>query len=197
MPTKIILASGSPRRRELLTARGVEFQVLVTNADESVPDRLTHDEMVKTISKRKAEAAVRVLTAGQISDGVAVIAADTIVALGEDTFGKPEDKADAKRMLLALSGNEHKVYTGVTVAHIHGDKVTYRQEVCVTKVKFRQLTEREIDDYLIGGEYADKAGAYAIQEEGGGFVEHIDGSYDNVVGLPVDTVMEMLGQVES
>jgi len=196
MPNKIILASGSPRRRELLTERGVEFEVLVTNADESVPDKLPHEEMVKTISKRKAEAAVQALTSSQTPDDIAVIAADTIVAMGDETFGKPEGKEGAKRMLLALSGNEHRVYTGVTVAFIRGGKAAYSQEVCVTKVKFRPLTEREIDDYLSSDEYADKAGAYAIQEEGGGFVAYIDGPYDNVVGLPVDLVLDMLTEFE-
>ena len=179
---RLILASGSPRRRELLTKMGYEFEILVPAVAEhgSGPAR----EVVGILSRRKAEAA-----AAQLDSGI-IIASDTLVSMNGDVLGKPADEADAHRMLRELSGNTHEVFTGVTLADAAGDRRLSR--VVCTQVRFRELTDDEIWDYIRTGEPMDKAGAYAIQGGARGFVSEFIGSYENVIGFPVDDIEEML-----
>lgn len=173
----IVLASGSPRRQELLRRIGItEFDVVVPHADESCPAGLTARETVAHIALKKAEAA-KALTAPEDI----VITADTMVFLGDERLGKPRDEADALRMLIELSGNRHTVCTGVTVRQ--GDK---RDSFTVsTDVYFRDASEAELRAYIASGEPMDKAGAYGIQGLGALLVERIDGDFFNVMGLPV------------
>ena len=179
---RLILASGSPRRRELLARMGYTFEILVPDVDEHVDGAAR--EVVGVLSLRKAEA-----VAAQLSDGV-VIASDTLVSLTGEALGKPQDATDAHRMLRELSGNTHEVFTGVTLI----DAATGRTEsrVVRTGVRFRALDDEEIRAYSRTGEPMDKAGAYAIQGGAHDFVEALDGSYENVIGFPVEDVRELL-----
>ena len=179
---RLILASGSPRRRELLSRMGYTFEICTPDVDEHVVGLAA--EIVHTLAQRKARAA-----AVHYSDGV-IIASDTLVSLDGMPLGKPADEADACRMLRALSGREHEVFTGICLI----DAATGREEVCVdrTGVWFRTLSDAEIREYVATGEPMDKAGAYAIQGGAGKFVEMLDGSFENVVGFPVEVVGRML-----
>lgn len=184
----IILASQSPRRRELLERMGIEhFRVVTPDIDEHMDRALPPDELVKRISAEKAQAVAR-----QLGDTPAVIiAADTVVALDGAVLGKPTDQKDAFAMLSALSGKRHQVYTGVSVAGPQGlQSVSER-----TEVVFRPLTEEEIRAYIATGEPMDKAGAYGIQGYGALLIEGIRGDYYNVMGLPVCRLGRMLAQV--
>lgn len=185
---KMILASASPRRRELLEKYNINFEVLVTDTDETISQAVSPREFALRISEKKAKAAV---SQTHYSDAV-IIAADTIVALDGVIFGKPLDEEDAAKMLKALSGKWHEVYSGITVAFLDGGQVSYKQEVCCTKVKFHALSDEEIGVYIKTGEPMDKAGAYAIQGIASQFVKQIDGDYENVVGLPVQTVLNLI-----
>ncbi len=172
----IILASGSPRRRELLTQMGLSFRVLVSDADETVDKTLPPAEQVALISRRKAEA-----VAEEAGADALVIAADTIVSLDGEVMGKPHSREEAVQMLARLQGKTHQVYTGLTL------QAGSRTETCVecTAVTFRPMTAAEIQAYVATGEPMDKAGAYGIQGFGGMFVEGIQGDYFNVMGLPI------------
>ena len=182
----IILASGSPRRRELLERMGIEeFEIITSDADESVDESLPPAEQVEILSRRKADA-----VAAQVSDGDLIIAADTVVAMDGVVLGKPVDEEDAFRMLSALSGVRHHVFTGVTVRK--GDRVLTRHEV--TAVDFRTLEAEEIEQYIATGECMDKAGSYGIQGYGCLLVDGIVGDYYNVMGLPVALLSQMLKQ---
>jgi len=180
---RIILASGSPRRKELMSLTRLPFEVIVTDADETVSDDLTPAQTVEILSRRKAEA---------IKEEGIIIGSDTVVAIGSEILGKPEDTKDAKRILKLLSGNTHQVYTGVTI--IDGENVdTFSVK---TDVEFYPLTEEEIDEYISFDECYDKAGAYGIQGMGGLFVKSITGDYNNVVGLPVSEVFRKLKKLQ-
>ena len=180
----IILASNSPRRRELLAQIGIrDFQILSPDVDETVEPGLSPARMVETLSLRKAQAA-----AGRAGAEDLIIAADTVVALDGRVLGKPRDQEDAFAMLSALSGREHRVYTGVTVLR-GGQAATEHEE---TAVAFRALTPEEIRDYIATGEPMDKAGAYGIQGVGALLVQGIRGDYCNVVGLPLFRLGRML-----
>lgn len=173
----IVLASGSPRRQELLRRIGIsEFDIVVPEADESYPAGLTAQEIVAYIAQSKAKAA-RELTAPEDI----VITADTMVFLGDERLGKPRDEEDALRMLTELAGSRHTVCTGVTVRQ--GDRLNCF--TVSTDVYFRSLTERELRNYISSGEPMDKAGAYGIQGLGSLLVERIDGDFFNVMGLPL------------
>ncbi|MCR5826227.1 MAG: Maf family protein [Oscillospiraceae bacterium] len=173
----IVLASGSPRRQELLRRIGItDFDVVVPHADEHCSPGLTAQETVAQIARRKAEAA-RALTAPEDL----VITADTMVFLDDERLGKPRDAEDALRMLTALSGRHHTVCTGVTVRQ--GDTLDCFS--VSTDVYFRDVSERELRAYVAGGEPMDKAGAYGIQGQGALLVERIDGDFFNVMGLPL------------
>lgn len=176
----IILASKSPRRKELLSLITTEFEVRSADADETLPEGISPSDAVCYLSKIKAQ---------PLNNGEdIVIGADTVVALDGMILGKPSDDDDARRMLSMLSGREHSVFTGVTV--IKGEKsCTF---YCETKVHFYPLSKKEIDDYIATGECSDKAGAYGIQGYGSLLVEKIDGDYFNVVGLPVSRLYREL-----
>lgn len=178
----LILASGSPRRRELMELMGVPFETAVFQTDERCEG--TPWERVCELAQRKAQDANRVLKERLI------LAADTLVAQGERVFGKPESAAQAVEMLLSLSGGWHEVYTGVCLLNgANGKKaVTFDK----TLVRFSPLDKPLIEAYVRTGEPMDKAGAYAIQGRGGMFVEEIRGSSSNVIGLPMALVRRML-----
>ena len=180
----IILASGSPRRKQLLAQMGIEtFRVISSDADETVEPGLSPARIVEILSARKAEA-----VADHAKHGGLVIAADTIVALDGAVLGKPNDGLEAFRMLSALSGRRHQVYTGVTLLR-DGERRTEHE---VTTVTFRELTQDDITRYIATGEPMDKAGAYGIQGYGALLVERIEGDYFNVMGLPVCRLGRML-----
>ena len=172
----IILASGSPRRKELLAQIGLTYRILVPDVDEHTDVPADPGALVEVLSRRKAEA-VHTLE----GDSPIIIAADTVVALDGDILGKPADEEDAFRMLSALSGREHHVYTGFTV--LQGGKAITGHEV--TAVTFRPLRPDEIRSYIATKEPMDKAGAYGIQGFGAVLVSGLHGDYFNVMGLPV------------
>ena len=180
---KIVLASQSPRRKELLGRMGLEFVTQASKIDESAFDGLEARELVATLSREKAQWIAR-----QLDGETLVIGADTVVVRDGAALGKPKDAEDAVAMLLSLSGRDHQVCTGVTVCR--GDRVLTQVEE--TQVTFRELTEAEVRQYVSTGEPMDKAGAYGIQGLGGLLVEGIRGDYFNVVGLPVCRLGQML-----
>lgn len=180
---KIVLASQSPRRKELLGRMGLEFVTQASKIDESAFDGLAARELVATLSREKAQWIAR-----QLDGETLVIGADTVVVRDGAALGKPKDAEDAVAMLLSLSGRDHQVCTGVTVCR--GDRVLTQVEE--TQVTFRDLTETEVRQYVSTGEPMDKAGAYGIQSLGGLLVEGIRGDYSNVVGLPVCRLGQML-----
>lgn len=180
---KIVLASQSPRRKELLGRMGLEFVTQASKIDESAFDGLEARELLATLSREKAQWIAR-----QLDGETLVIGADTVVVRDGAALGKPKDAEDAVAMLLSLSGRDHQVCTGVTVCR--GDRVLTQVEE--TQVTFRDLTEAEVRQYVSTGEPMDKAGAYGIQGLGGLLVEGIRGDYSNVVGLPVCRLGQML-----
>jgi len=184
MTTKIILASNSSRRRELLNQIGLTFAVVPADVDEHVLQGETAEACSSRLALDKARVAAK-----HAGEGI-FIAADTIVVVEGDVFGKPIDAADARRMLARLSGKEHTVVTGLAVLDASTGRSIVRTSV--TKVVFRDLSQREIDAYVATGEPLDKAGAYGIQERGALLVERIEGCYSNVVGLPLSLLGEML-----
>lgn len=192
-PFEIILASQSPRRKELLEKHGISFRVFVTDADETVTEPMLPSELVAELSYRKAESAARQFQ----TQNVFVIAADTVVALENEIFGKPKDEQDAFLMLSKLSGKAHSVFTGVTLATVTQGKAIYRKVVCETKVYFKPLTESKIREYIATKEPFDKAGSYAIQGIASEFVEKIEGDFDNVVGLPVGEILPFIREVQN
>jgi septum formation protein len=179
----LVLASASPRRAELLTTAGFSFEVRPADVDETPrPDELPADYALR-VARDKARSVAACARAGS-----SVLAADTVVVVGTQTLGKPADHADARRMLAMLSGTVHEVLTAVVLQH--GERES--SEVASTRVRFVPLSEAEIDWYVKSGEPDGKAGAYAIQGLGSRFVDWIEGSWSNVVGLPVATVYRML-----
>ncbi len=182
---KWILASGSPRRKEILGELLPQFDILPSLADENVVG-LSPKDLVLELSKRKAlEVARRPET-----EGAVVIGSDTVVALEEEILGKPKTGEEAFRMLSALSGRSHEVYTGVCFARRRGQDVEVRVQADRTKVFFNALSPDWIWEYIRGGSPMDKAGGYGIQD--GGLVQKIEGSYTNVVGFPKELVEKML-----
>lgn len=182
---RVILASSSPRRLQLLQQIGIEAEVRPAAFDELSTGKMA-DEVVLTNAVGKCQA-----VCAAYGDKVPVIAADTVVVLDGQILGKPKDAADAVRMLTELSGRTHKVLTGVAVS-FDGRQLA---EVCDTEVIFRTLTAAEIADYVATGEPLDKAGAYGIQGRGAVFVEKINGCYNNVVGLPLTRLHLMLAKL--
>lgn len=185
----IILASSSPRRKEILETVGVSFRVVTSEADESVPDALAPDGVVCEIAGRKCEAVLeRLKREGGLQDKTLVIACDTVVVYEGMVIGKPLDEAHAILTLGILSDSWHSVYSGLAV-YYKGRTVT---RAARTDVKFRELSEREIMAYARSGEPMGKAGSYAIQMKGASFVERIEGEFNNVVGLPLVTLLALL-----
>jgi septum formation protein len=177
----LILASQSPRRSEILRAAGIQFATKPANVDESILPGELPEEYVKRVAERKAMA----VGAGV---GEVVLGADTIVAIGREILGKPKDRADAIRMLGSLAGRVHEVITGICVRRA-GELVN---DLAVTRVWLIPLTSQEVQEYVATGEPMDKAGGYAIQGLASKFVERIERSYTNVVGLPIEMVYKHL-----
>lgn len=179
---KLILASGSPRRRELLSELGYSFDVCPADFDESTVDLSTPEDGVQALAAGKAHASLEALKkSGADVSGTVFLGSDTVVVHGGAVLGKPADKEDAKRMLKMLSGDVHKVCTGTAFVTENGTGT----DVSVTEVYFYDLSDEEIDRYIASGEPMDKAGAYGIQGLGRTLVRKIDGDYFTVVGLPV------------
>ncbi len=183
MIKNLVLASGSPRRRELLAGLGWEFRVEPSLITETKPEGETPAHLVKRLAFEKASE-----VAGRFP-GNWVVGADTVVAIDGMILGKPKDEAEAKSMLRRLAGETHSVFTGVALIAPDGRSLSETEE---TKVTFRPLSDEEISAYVACGESMDKAGAYGIQGLGKQFVEGIEGDYFNVVGLPVSRVLRAL-----
>jgi nucleoside triphosphate pyrophosphatase len=192
-----VLASESPRRREILQSLGIRFRVRPSGiAEQILPDEAPEPAAAR-LAREKAQAAAA------LAGGAAVLSADTIVLLGSAVFGKPRGDREARSMLERLSGRWHDVITAVcllgpaSVAGVRdgkgiGDRRSMLQRTCRSRVLFAPLSRSEIDWYISTGEHRDKAGAYAVQGMGARFIEAIDGSFTNVMGLPARTVYEML-----
>lgn len=183
---KLVLASKSPRRKELLTEMGLSFEILTCETDETYPDGMHPRDAAKFLAEKKARAVAEL-----VSEDTIVLASDTIVELDGVPFGKPVDEQDAHRMLAALSGCHHAVHTGVCV--MMGDKVL--ASVDSTEVYFVKMSNTDIDWYISTREPMDKAGAYGIQGLGGRFVSHIEGEMDTVIGLPCKLVAKLLAEL--
>ncbi len=180
---RLILASASPRRRELLSSLKLDFEVCVTDADERIENDVSASETVRILAFRKASAA------RERFPNDTVIAADTVVLSADgDILGKPSSDREAEKMLRMLSGSRHTVYTGVCVM----SEGSVYQGVESTDVFMRDITDEEISDYIRTGEPSDKAGAYGIQGLGGIFVTKIDGEYFNVTGMPKSLTAKLL-----
>ena len=184
MESKLILASASPRREELLKQMGLRFTIVPSKVNEEKYSNLTPVEMVKELSLAKA------IEVGKLVEDTIVIAGDTVVLNKGEVLGKPDDKDEAESMLKKLSGDHHTVLSGVAVLSTYDNQtmVEYDQ----TKVFMRDITNNEIKEYVDTGEPMDKAGSYAIQGLGGIFVEKINGSYFTVMGLPIHKLQTML-----
>ncbi|AIK35971.1 MULTISPECIES: Maf family protein [Bacillus] len=184
---KLILASGSPRRKELLELAGVPFEIVVSEIEETIGAYSSPADIVMSLALQKASAVVE-----NHEDSV-VLGADTIVTYESRILGKPKDEAEAKEILQLLSGKTHEVYTGVAL--ISKEKtVTFYER---TEVTFWELTEEEVDAYIATKEPLDKAGSYGIQGKGSIFVQHIQGDYYSVVGLPIARLVRELKQFDN
>jgi len=183
---RIILASVSPRRRELLARLVPDFLVVPSGVDEGQFQEPDPEAFALRAAAAKA------LAVGPEYPSHLVIAADTVVVLGDETFGKPGSRDEARRMLGKLSGKEHRVIT-VVVLYRHKDGRTV-SGLETSRVTFNRLSPADIEDYLDTVEYMDKAGAYAIQESGDALVERLEGDYDNVVGLPIALLRDLMGR---
>lgn len=186
---KLVLASGSPRRKELLEALGLKFDVLITdtNEDAITSQGIGVDLYVQELALMKAAEAAKLLIKNK---NVIIIAADTVVTYDGEILGKPKDKIDAFNMLKKLSDKEHQVFTGICVMRVSDGK-TYCAPMC-TGVKFKELTDEKIAAYIATGEPLDKAGAYGIQGKGAALVEYINGDYNNVVGISTSLLADVL-----
>lgn len=181
---RVVLASASPRRRDLLTGLGVALVIRPADVDETPRAGEAPEDLAARLSATKAEAVERESTD-------LVVAADTVVAVDDDILGKPDDEAHAASMLRRLSGTTHRVLTGVHL--VRGDDA--RAAVESTEITFRPLSDDEIDAYVATGEPMDKAGSFAIQGLAADFVTMIDGSHSNVVGLPLDVVVRLAAEL--
>ena len=201
---RIILASKSPRRKELLSRIGIEYECMVSEMEEKITDS-EPDKVVSELSKQKAENILELLKSEETKDNspVVIIGADTVVACGKEILGKPKDEADAGRMLKLLEGRSHSVWTGVTILFINVDKdgnicekkVMSETFSCETKVYMYPVSDIEIDEYIKTKEPLDKAGAYGIQGIAAKFIEKIEGDYNNVVGLPVSALYQKIKKI--
>ena len=187
---KLILASGSPRRAEILTSVGWEFTKDVADIDETEFEGELPEDYVQRLAREKAE------TVAQKYDDAIVLGADTTVVIDRQIIGKPTDLADAKRMLKLLSGNWHEVLTGVALVKKNPQSAITNPQSFVglqrTRVKFVEMSDEEIEFLAEKGEPLDKAGAYAVQAQAALFIEGIEGDYWNVVGLPISLVYELV-----
>lgn len=182
---RIILASGSPRRRELLKQIGLEFEVIPSGAKEVITKTLPN-EVVEELSAQKAEE-----VAARVEEGI-IIGSDTVVCQNGRIMGKPAHRGQAREMLRGIQGNTHSVFTGVTVLVKEKDALLRHTFSCETKVHVYPMTWEETEKYLDTGEPMDKAGAYGIQGKFAAWVKSIEGDYNNVVGLPVSALWQVL-----
>ena len=181
----LVLASASPRRAELLRAAGIEFDVIPADVDEAMDPEDQPEGYARRVAQLKAEVII------PLAPGRAILGADTIVIIDNEVLGKPADADDARRMLGLLSGRTHTVLTAVCLVNPAAESGRVQTWAARTSVEFAPLTRAEIAWYVASGEPADKAGAYAIQGLASRFVTRIDGSYSNVVGLPVALVYDL------
>lgn len=200
--SRIILASQSPRRKELLEQIGLEFEICPAKGEEIITKTIP-EEVVMELSKQKAEEVAAMVSSYAemhrditTPSDILVIGADTVVAYDGKILGKPTDEADAKRMLTMLSGNTHSVFTGVALVLIDkngrtGELVFYEK----TNVTMHEMSEAEIERYIATGEPMDKAGSYGIQGKCAIYIEKIDGDYNNVVGLPITRIYQELKKI--
>lgn len=182
---KIVLASKSPRRKELLEKCGISFIADPADIDETIDESLPFEEAIKQLSFRKAEAVLK------RNEDAIVIGSDTIVTIDGEILGKPKDHADAKKMLSLLQGRTHSVITGICIL----SKNRCYQDVSVSEVTFAEMEEKEIETYIATGECDDKAGAYGIQGCGGRYVTEIKGDYYAIMGLPLNKVYEEMKNI--
>lgn len=182
---RIILASKSPRRRELLSRIYNEFEIIVSDADETLPEGKSPADCAEEIALRKGAAVAR-----EVGDDALIISSDTMVELSGVILGKPESEEDARRMLSMLSGMVHNVHTGVAV-HYRGRVFSGAD---TTRVEFKELSAAQIDAYIATGEPMDKAGAYGIQGKGGALVRGYDGDFNTVVGLSLELTERLIGE---
>lgn len=183
---RIILASGSPRRKELLAKIYDKFEIITSEVDENLDDGTRPVDGVEILAVRKGRA-----VADTLEKECVVISSDTLVEIYDEPLGKPTSREDAYRMLRMLSGNYHNVHTGIAVHH-SGRVVS---GVASARVKFKPLSDDEIYAYIDGGEPMDKAGAYAIQGEGGKFIEGYDGDFDTIMGLSVSLTKSLIDEI--
>ncbi len=186
----IILASSSPQRQSLMRDAGYEFTVVSPLLEE--PEDLFHK--LPAVQQAEALSYFKARTVADTHPHQTVLGADTIVAVSEQVLGKPADEADARRMLQTLGGTRHRVITGVTLIGPGAERLIASD---VTFVTMRQMTPRELDDYIASREWEGKAGAYAIQETADRFVTKIEGSWSNIVGLPMELVVKMIEELVS
>jgi septum formation protein len=193
---KIILASGSPRRRQILKLAGIPHEVVVSNADETISG--APDFQVRELALRKARAVLSMLGERE-KNGAIILAADTLVYVNGEVLGKPQNPQEAFEMLRSLAGREHEVYTGVALVCCErgGERDSGREVVFadVAKVYFHELSDGQINAYIATGEPFDKAGAYGVQEHGAVLVERIEGDFYTVVGLPISRVCCALAEM--
>jgi septum formation protein len=182
---EIVLKSASPRRYDLLKSKGFNFEVKVYDIDETMDENKTPYENVKELGLKKA------LINQNLDYGKILIGCDTIVVLDNKIYGKPIDKEDAYKMLRSLSGKYHEVMSGVGIVY----KEKIYNFVSVSKVYFKDLSDKDIYDYIDSGECFGKAGSYAIQGIGRRLVDHYEGSLENIIGLPIEEVKEVIGEI--
>lgn len=184
---QIILASGSPRRREIMEQVDLVFQVIVSNMEEIITKVNPH-EVVMELAAMKADH-----IAGQVKEDAFIIGADTVVAIGDKILGKPSDSNEASLMLNSLSGTIHSVFTGVCIISVNDgvvvDKKVFYEE---TKVTMYPITQEELERYIAGDEPYDKAGGYGMQGKAAAFIKKIDGDYYNAIGLPISRLLQEL-----
>lgn len=189
LPCKVILASASPRRRDLLSMAGISFEVSVSDSEE-ITTEAEPGKIVEALSGQKARAVCNTLPEGERA---VILGADTIVVLDGRVLGKPKDRGEAKAMITALQGKAHSVYTGVTL--IRKDTGKIESFYSETRVSVRAMSEDEVDAYISTNEPYDKAGGYGVQGKFGAFIDRIEGDYATVVGLPLCRVCQKLKEM--
>lgn len=191
---KVILASASPRRRELLAQIGMDFKVIISKADENISEPAP-EQLVMKLSNIKAMAVYE--EHGIEDEATIILGADTVVAFDGKVLGKPKDTQQAKEMLSMLSNNTHQVFTGVTILYKKQGGLKSETFYDKTTVYTYPISDKEIDEYIMTGEPMDKAGSYGIQGIGAKFIKKIDGDYNNVVGLPVSKIYQKIKEIEN
>ena len=184
---RIILASNSPRRKELLKLLNINFEVIVSGIDENIENDLSIEEKIKHLSYLKAKSVFDRTTGNRI-----VIGSDTMVIKEDNVFGKPQDRQDAINMIKMLKNDVHQVITGIAILIQKGDEYKEYLDFDTANIFVKDLSDEEILNWLNTGKYVDKAGAYAIEEEFAVFIEKIDGNYSTIVGLPIHKVYDIL-----